>query len=125
MRGEANASKNLNAMQFGILHQLGDEHGVAAEEFFYLLRRAVAAAEPDDFRRRTVEAAAFGEIRILRDDAKAVIFRVLPNAIIRRLIQARGADVGGLGKEIVEPPGQAMAEVLIEEQLHAAEPIKW
>ncbi len=45
--------------------------------------------------------------------------------MIRCLIQTRGADVGRLGKEIVEPPGQAMAEVLIEEQLHAAEPIRW
>ncbi len=50
---------------------------------------------------------------------------MLPNFNVRRSIESGYSDMGGPREEVCQTDRQTMAEILIEEQLHATEPTRW
>ena len=60
------------------------------------------------------------KIRILRDEHKIVVFGMLPNDEIIGLIETQLPNWAGVGEQIGEPCAEFEAEILVEQQLHAA-----
>ncbi len=111
-------------VQGRVLYEFGDQNGVMAQDGFDPLGSGIAAPEPDDFGRSPKEPAALCEIAVLGYDAVAVRFCVLPDLTVRRVIKIGAANMCRSGKEISQPHGQSMAQVLIEKKPHAAEPTR-
>ena len=93
---------------------------MAAEKFFNENTRLVAATEPDDFWRRAKERGHVGKISILSDKDKTIRLGELPYGGVIRLIQTQTPDLIRAGKKIRELAGQFEAQVLVEQELHAA-----
>lgn len=89
----ATISDYFNVVQRRVLDQFGDQDGVAAQDSLDLLRGGVAATEPDDLRWRSIKPTAFCKMAVLSDNAKAVHFGILPDLIVRRLIEGDCADM--------------------------------
>jgi len=60
------------------------------------------------------------KIRILRDEHKAVVFGMRPNDAIVGLIETELPNRFGVGEQIGEQCAEFEAEILVEQQLHAA-----
>ena len=71
-----------------------------------------------------MEAASLREIAVLGDDTKIVRFGVFPNLVVGSLRETERANVRGIRKKLGETYRQPMAEILIEQQFHAAEPTR-
>lgn len=113
-------SEKLDEMQPRIAQQIPDAAYVSPQEMFDGLRCGIPATQPDDFRGRTMKPASFSVVRILRDDEITSVLRVLPDHFVRRPLQTKQAHVHGIRIDISQLPWQLVAEILIEEQLHAA-----
>lgn len=121
----APVSDNFNVVQRRVLDQFGDQDCVMAQDGLDLLRGGIAATNPDDFGWCSVKPAALCEVTVLGDDAKVVRLRVFPDLIIGGLVEPGRANVCGIRKQIREPGGQPVTEVLVKQELHAAEPTRW
>ena len=125
MLGRRNTLRNdLHRVQLRILDQFADEFEVSSQNLFDLLWSLIAAPQPDDFGRRTVQPAPLGEVGILRNDSVSVGLGILPDLPIVRLLQTRSANVRRVRKEIAQSGRKSMAQILVEQQLHAADPTK-
>ncbi len=60
------------------------------------------------------------KVRILRDEYKAVVFGMLPNNAIIGLSETNLPNRFRVGEQIGELCAELEAEVLVEQQLHAA-----
>ena len=67
-----------------------------------------------------MEPAALGVIRILCYDSVAALLRILPDHFVSRSFQANQSHMHRFRINISQTPRQLMAEILIEEKLHAA-----
>ena len=70
-----------------------------------------------------MKKAELAEIVILREDGEAVIAREVPDCRIRLRVKTGGIHMRANRKSGIELRGQSIAEILVEEQLHAAEPL--
>jgi hypothetical protein len=123
-RNHEELSDDLDVVKCGVSNQLGDENAVVAQNLFHSLGSAVAAAQPDDLGWRSEKATALHEVAVLSNDAKIIRPRIFPDVVIGRLVEGRGSDVRGLREEVGEASRQPIAEILVEEKSHAAEPTR-
>jgi len=85
------------------------------------LRPGIANRQPDDLRRSAVEETELSKVVVFGDDRIGRLPGSFPDRPVCRTPQAKRANVGApriLRFESLDEPG---AQVLVEEQLHAAE----
>ena len=94
---------------------------VIAEEPLQRCGCAVPETDPHHVRRRTLQQDALGEVLALRHDGVAVLAGAGPKSQIICPLEPHRADVGAPRKQRIEWSHQVVREVLVEDQLHAAE----
>lgn len=67
-----------------------------------------------------MQPASFSVVCILRDDDIAALLRVSPDHFVCRPLESKQAHMHGIRIDVSQLPRQLVAEILIEEKLHAA-----
>jgi hypothetical protein len=114
------ASEDFQAGGGGILLKGGDGLGMVAEKLLDDLGGLVTTAKPDDFGGPALQSGHVCKIGVLGHQDESVGFGVLLKDGVISLGQAKQADLTGTGEEVGEGLTEFEAEVLVEQQLHAA-----
>jgi hypothetical protein len=112
-------SIEFETSRVGTLFELHNQRCMVAHKTFDNGRGLVAATQPNDLRRRAAQGSDIGEVRIERNDRKAFATGELPDGIVARAVEPGSFYLLGFWKYIRQHAAETVAQVLIEEQLHA------
>jgi hypothetical protein len=93
---------------------------VRAKQPFHFRDSGIAATQPNDFRRRAALQSQIRKILAQRHDHKTIFFCVLPDDLIIGGAEIKEPRLRGIGKDVRQPPDKFVAQVMVEQQLHAA-----
>lgn len=84
-----------------------------------LIDGCVATTQPDDRGGCPADLVPIRIIGVLCDDHEVMLLGVIPDRQIIRFVKTDRADMDGVREKVLQQTDQTVAQVLVEEQLHA------
>jgi hypothetical protein len=118
--GQLPGSIEFQASGIPVLLEGADRGEMTTEEIRDCRCGLVAAAQPYDLGRWSSDRREVGEIRVVRNQDEPMGSSEVPNDPVVNLIKSEEMNLAGVGEDPGERLTQSIAEVLIEQQSHAA-----
>ena len=113
-------SEDFQAGGGNVALEFRDIIDVTSQYRFHNCNGLISASKPDNLGWVTVMSGQPRKIGILRHEHKTRILGVLPNDTVVRFVETEFPNRFGFGKQIGEQCAKLEAEILVEQQLHAA-----